>query len=265
MARFGFSFFDSGVRLDSFDAQPHSYMRDLSSFLRNPFDDDGISINQLVAFSTDHLQRLISNNPSGELDARITATTSSLNLVEDCVTDDQGRLGIRKARKKAKDDFRADSIPPEVQRIEAGFIAAFGADSTILLEALPKGRTIFQTCRDDQMEVHLQTLLTAATTHAASLAPATVTQATNLKNNWAALHAASESSTGGKTTTEEGKKMARENLQLMLFLTLLKLAEMFPRQPDKLNLYMQQHLLENSTSPEEPTPPAPPAPPPPGP
>jgi hypothetical protein len=47
----------------------------------------------------------------------------------------------------------------------------------------------------------------------------------------------------------------------MLFLNLLKLAEMFPRQPDKLNLYMQQHLLENPSAPEDPeAPPAPPTP-----
>jgi len=264
MARWGFAFFDSGVRFDSPDAHPTT-MRTLATFLTNPFDDDGISINELVAFSTDHRQRLIANNPSGVLDARITALASALTLVEDCVTDDHGRLGIRKARKQAKDDFRADTIPPEVERIEAGFIAAFGVASTILLEALPNGRNIFNTCRDDQMEVHLQTLRNAATTHAASLAPATVTQATNLNNNWATLYTASESATGGKTTTQEGKKLARENLQLMLFLNLLKLAEMFPRQPEQLNLYMQQHLLENPESPEEPTPPAPPAPPPPGP
>jgi hypothetical protein len=36
---------------------------------------------------------------------------------------------------------------------------------------------------------------------------------------------------------------------------------MFPRQPEKLNLYMQQHLLENPPAPEEPEPPTPPAPP----
>ena len=44
----------------------------------------------------------------------------------------------------------------------------------------------------------------------------------------------------------------------MLFLNLLKLAEMFPRQPEKLALYMMQHLLENPESPEEPQPPPPP-------
>jgi hypothetical protein len=46
----------------------------------------------------------------------------------------------------------------------------------------------------------------------------------------------------------------------MLFLNLLKLAEMFPRQPEKLSLYMMQHLLENPSSPEEPEPPVPPTP-----
>ena len=259
MARWGFAFFDSGVRFDSPDAHPTS-MRTLSTFLENPFDDDGISMAELVAFSTDCLQRLIANNPGGELTPHITAITSSLSVVVDCVTQDQGKLGIRKASKMAKDNFRAEIIPSEVKRIEAGFIAAFGADSTVLLEALPQGRNIFNTCRDDQVETHLLTLHAAATTHAASLAPATVTLATNLKNNWATIYAASEGSTGGKTTTQEGKKLARENLQQMLFLCLLKLAQMFARQPEKLSLYMQQHLLENPESAEDPEPPTPPTP-----
>ena len=258
MARWNFAFFDSGVRWDSPDAHPTT-MRTLASFLQNPFDDPNISMAELIAFATDHLQRLSANNAGGELTTHIAALTSSLATVEDCVTDDQGRLGVRKARKQAKDDFRLQ-IPADVKRIEAGFIAAFGADSPVLLEALPQGRTLFNTCRDDQVEVHLQTLLDAATTHQASLAPATLTLATTLKNNWVTIYQASEASTGSKTVTQEGKKLARENLQLMLFLNLLKLAEMFPRQPEKLALYMMQHLLENPSAPEEPTPPVPPTP-----
>jgi len=258
MARFGFAFFDSGVRFNQPDAHPTT-MRTLASFLQNPFDDPNISMAELIAFATDHLQRLSANNAGGELTTHIAALTSSLATVEDCVTDDQGRLGVRKARKQAKDDFRLQ-IPADVKRIEAGFIAAFGADSPVLLEALPQGRTLFNTCRDDQVEVHLQTLLDAATTHQASLAPATLTLATTLKNNWVTIYQASEASTGSKTVTQEGKKLARENLQLMLFLNLLKLAEMFPRQPEKLALYMMQHLLENPSAPEEPTPPVPPTP-----
>ena len=250
------------MHFNSPDAHPTT-MRALASFLQNPFDDKAISMAELGAFTTDHLQRMIANNPGVELTTRIAATTSALGQVEDCVTDDQGRLGIRMARKQAKDNYRTEVIPLGVERVQAGFVAAFGADSPILLEALPNGRNIFNTCRDDQVEVHLQTLLNAATTHSASLAPATVTLATDLKNNWVTIYTASEDSTGSKTVTQEGKKMARENLQLMLFLNLLKIAEMFPRQPEKLSLYMMQHLLENPSSPDEPEPE--PEPPPPGP
>lgn len=228
-------------------------MRSLASFLQNPFDDPQISMAELLAFATDHHQRLLANNTGGQFDDRIAPLNSAITRVEECVTDDWGRLGLRKARKKAKDDFRAQ-IPAEVKRIEAGFIAAFGADSPRVLEALPQGRTVFQNCRDDQMESHLQTLQNATTVHQASLAPATVTLATNLKTNWVTLYHASEASTGSKTTTQQGKKQARENLQLILFLNLLQIAEIFPRQPEKLALYMQQHLLKNPSAPKDPKP-----------
>ncbi len=98
------------------------------------------------------------------------------------------------------------------------------------------------------------------TAHVADLGAALVTTVTGLLSEWQAVYANSESSGGAATTSQEGKKLARENLQLMLFLNLLKLAEMFARQPEKLNLYMQQSLLEETTAPEE-EPPAPPTPP----
>ncbi|MBI5684171.1 MAG: hypothetical protein HZC54_03735 [Verrucomicrobia bacterium] len=49
----------------------------------------------------------------------------------------------------------------------------------------------------------------------------------------------------------------------MLFLNLLKIAEVFPRQPEKLDLYMQQSLLQQrrpsqQAPPSAPQPPAPP-------
>ena len=259
MARFDFSFLDSGIRFDTPDAQPSSTMRNLSRFLDNPFDDKDISIAELIAFTTDHLERMIANNTGGELSVRITATSQSYDVVADCVTDDQGKLGIRMARKQAKDNFRK-SLPAAVTKLVAAVIAQYGDGSPEVTECVPNGRSIFSSCRDDQVEVHLQTLVNAITAHQADLGAPLVTAATNLKTAWVTIHTASEASTGGKTTTEEGKKLARENLQLMLYLNLVKLMEMFPRQPEKLALYMQQHLLENPSSGEEPEPPAPPPP-----
>ncbi|MBL9115949.1 MAG: hypothetical protein JNJ83_13160 [Verrucomicrobiaceae bacterium] len=239
-------------------------MRKLALFLENPFDARGISLAELVGFSTDHLQRMSANNAGGELNARIAATTSALTLLGDTVTDDQGLLGIRMARKQTKDDFRTNTVPGMVARIEGGITSALGAGSSVHTEALPMGRSIFTNCRDDQLATHLETLLNAVTTHQASLSAATVSQASNLLSTWNTIYQNSEAATGNKTTSEAEKRLARENLQLMLYLNLVKLMEMFPRQPEKLPLYMMQHLLENPESPdeeeEEPPPPTPPGP-----
>ena len=259
MARWGFAFFDSGVRFDQPDAHPTT-MRNLSRFLENPFDDDGIGIAKLIAFSTDCLQRMIANNPSGELSVRITAITSSLGQVTDCVTDDQTKLGVRKARKMAKDAFRK-SIPDNVAKIIATVTAEYGQGSPEVTECVPSGRSVFSDCQDDEVSGHLDTLINGVTAYQATLGAPLVTKATALKTAWVTVYNASETSTGQKTTTELEKKLARENLQLMLFLTLLKLAEMFPRQPEKLALYMQQSLLEVPPTEEEPEPPVPPTPP----
>ena len=248
MARFDHAFFDSGARWDAPDAPINSTMRDLTRFLDNPFDDRGISVDELLAFTTDHLQRMISNNAGGELSGRITATTSALQLVEDCVTDT--KLAIRKSRKQAKEAFRA-SLPESIGRIAGAVMNKFGQNSVEMTECLPHGRSIFSTCRDDKVENNLQTTINGLTAHQAVLGAQVVADAIALKAAWMTVYTASEDATGGKTTTQEGKKLARENLQLMLFLNLLKLAEMFPRQPDKLKLYMQQHLLENPASPPD--------------
>jgi hypothetical protein len=44
----------------------------------------------------------------------------------------------------------------------------------------------------------------------------------------------------------------KSSLQLQLFLNLLKLGRLFPRQPEILSTYMQQHLLENPHIPRQP-------------
>ncbi|MBL9155753.1 MAG: hypothetical protein JNK37_24970 [Verrucomicrobiales bacterium] len=225
-------------------------MRDLSKFFVPPFDDKKISLARQIAFSTDHLQRMSANNPGGELTDRITATTSALNLVVDCFGDNETKLAQRASAKLVKDNFR-QTIPGEVARIMGAVVAAYGDGAPQVLECCPHGRAVFSQCRDDEVQTHLNTLLTGVTAHAADLGAAVVTRATNLVNAWLTIYGASEASTGAQTTTQEGKNLARENLNLMLFLNLLTLAMMFPRQPEKRDLYMRQDLLEIPEGEEE--------------
>ena len=102
----------------------------------------------------------------------------------------------------------------------------------------------------------MRTLATGLMAHSAELGPEPANNVGGLLSTWLAIYSASESSTGAKTTTQAGKAQARLNLQLELFFNLLEIAKNSPRQPEKLDLYMQQTLLEDHPA-EEPEPPTP--------
>ena len=236
-------------------------MRILSRFLEVPFDDIGIGLGKLVRFTLDHIQRMIANNVGHELDTRITATQGALTLVLSHATDDETKLALRKAHNQTKTDFRV-ALPGKVAMSAAAITAKYGPASVVMTECFPLGRSIFSTSPIGDLAKHLETLQNGITAHAADLGPQVVADTAALVTGWAAVHAASEIADGAKISTQEAKQLARENLQLMLFLNLLKIAEMYARQPEKLALYMQQSLLENHPAqPDEPTPPAPTPPP----
>lgn len=258
---------DSGARYDEPDnvvPLRSSYMIDLHRFLENPFDDSGISIDELLAFTTDQQQRFIANNPGAVFTARIAATATALTGVSNAFTDDQTKLGLRKARKQAKDAFR-ETLPENVAKIYGVITSKFGTKGPEVAECFPQGRKVFSDATDDLITNHLQTLINGVAAHTAQLGAPVVTDATALLTAWTAVYTTSESSGGAKATTQAAKNAARAALQLELFKNLLTLALTFPRQPAQLDVYMQQALLEDH--PIAPTPPTPPAPtpPPPGP
>jgi hypothetical protein len=230
-------------------------------FFRNPFDDDGISLDELSAYTTDNLGRMIANNPGAFLNARITATTVAFTALETCVDDDQAKLGLRKARVMLKDQYRT-TLPGHLEYIEAAIRATYkGAADAPVLECFPQGRTIFAKCTDDHLNNHLSTLvtqLTALTVPNGPMPNSALGDAGGLQSTWLALYGASESSSANKTATEEGKRTTRTALQLELFRNLLFLALTFPKEPEKAALYMRQSLLEDHPSeeeePENPTP-----------
>jgi len=263
------AFFDSGARFDSgicydepvITTKPKpTHMRDLHIWLTNPFDDPNISMAELLGFTSDHLQRMMAN-PLPALAARITDTNTALGGVSGAFTDDESTLGLRKARKKAKNDYRT-ALVPRVGAIALKVQAQFGEGAAEFVECFPHGRTIFSTCPDDEVENNLDVLIAGVTAHTPPLAAQVLTDATAIKTGWTAVFAPSESAGAAKTTTIAAKNAARYALQLELFKNLLALATLFPRQPEQLDLYMQPTLLlPHTQSPATPTPAPTPTPP----
>jgi hypothetical protein len=234
-------------------------MRDLHVYLTNPFINSGSSQAELLAFTTDHLQRMTAN-PLVILTPRIAPTTAALTAFSSTLSADDTKLGQRKASKQAKNDYRKD-LPKNVGKIAVKVEAQYGEGSPEFNECFPFGRTIFTKCPDDMLANHLQTLINGVTAHQADLGAPVVTDATALLTGWNAVYAPSETASGNKTGTQDAKNAARTALAQELFINLQALSQYFPDQPEKLDLYMQPSLLDPHThAPAEPTPPAPPAP-----
>lgn len=233
------------------------YMRDLHKWLEIPFNDPGISMDELLSFTTDNIQRMTANNTGTMFTARIAATIAALTGVAGAFTDDKTKLGLRKARKMAKDSFRG-SLPANISSLASVVIGKYGMNSTVLVECFPDGRGIFNQCADDQVANHIQICLTALTAHVADLGAPVVASATALLAAWNGVYNESETSSGGKTATEAEKRAARAALQMELFKNLLTIALNFPGVPEQLDTFMQQTLLMDH--PQQPTPPTPPPP-----
>jgi uncharacterized protein YgfB (UPF0149 family) len=219
---------------------------DLHKYLTNPFNDPNISLDELVAFGTDHLARLIANNPTAVFAARITATTTALNGVSGAFTDDKTKLALRKSKKQAKENFRA-ALPAAIGKIYGAVQAQFGDAGVQMTECFPQGRTVFTQCPDGALAGELQTVINGVTDYQAQLGAPVVAAATALLTGWTAVFQTSETSTGNKSTTQLAKNNARLALQLELFKNLLTLALNFPDQPAQLDVYMQQSLLSPHT------------------
>jgi len=232
-----------------------THMRDLHIYLTNPFDDPHISMAELLAFTPDHIQRMTSSNPT-LFAARLTATSTALTGVENAFTDDETKLGLRKARNLAKNNFRA-ALPAGIGKVAVAVEDKYGEKSPEFVECFPRGRTVFSSCTDDKLASELEAVINGVTALQPALGQQPVTDATALLTGWNAVFSPSGVAVGTKTTTQKAKSTARAALQLELFKNLLTIAQQYPRQTEMLDLYMQQSLLEPHTQSTTTPPPAP--------
>lgn len=244
---------DSGLHMDELIppvVRRHTKKGTMLNFHRiflNPFEDKEISFTETLSYASVSLQRMIANNPGAALAARITATTAALTGLEGGVSDDLTKAALQKAKTDAKDTFR-EVLPANIAKIHGAVVAAFGVDSSPLIECFPQGRTIFSSCRDEQLNNHLQQLVNCITPMQAQVGLPAIAAAGALVTNWTTLYAAQGTAKGAKSQSAEMRDQARATLRLELFTNLLTLALMFPGDTDKCDLYCPQHLLRGPQS-----------------
>lgn len=229
-------------------------MIQLSRYFRIPFSDPAISLNELIAFATDNLQRLIANNPGAVFNNLINGTTTALATLSTCSTDDQTKLAIRKAAKLAKDTFRK-ALLENIRPVYGALLNKFNDPSPQMTTCFPLGRSIFQTETDDTLRNRLETLVNGLATLIPVMGSEAHGIASSLLSTWIGLYSASETASGTKTATQLEKNTARAILEKQLTINLLAVAQQHVGNEAMADTYFQQHLLEDPAAPEDPAPP----------
>jgi len=200
-------------------------------------------LDKFLAFTTDHLERMRSDDAGGLLATRIAATAAALEAVNSHAIADMSTLGQRKARKAMMRSFRK-ALPANIAAISGVVIGKYGLKAPELTQCFPQGRTMLARCSDDTLSSHLRTLIAALTARQAVLGAEVVAQAELLQTKWQSVYDESELSSAKKASAEKAQRDARSALQLELFLNLLTIVQAFPRQPEAVKRYMRQSLLK---------------------
>lgn len=217
-------------------------MKDISGYMDNPFASAHYGLPSLMAFATDHYQRLKANNPGGIWDARIAATAAALADINSTETNHLMGLGLRKASKAGKAKFRRE-LRGKLGQIHATMWARYGLRSPEITAVFGKSRGRMARTVDDRLKEDLMVVAEGVVARAADLGATVVAQAQNLLADWTTVWQASEAAAGAKSAAQQAKRSARAALQRELFRNLLAIAAQFPGEREKLKLYMQKSLL----------------------
>lgn len=228
-------------------------MFDLYRVFMNPFDDEDISLEDLLSYAPAHLGAMTSNNPGGQLDGAIATTDTLLTELGGSVTDETVQLGVQKARTKAKETFRA-GLSNELSKLHGAALAKYGRKGAAMLEIFPGGLDAFNISSDDSLGKKLDALAVALGNRTADLGTEPKTQALALAAAWEGIYGAATTGKAGKGAAADERRAAGKALRGQLFKNLLTLAGMFPNQREKADLYCPQHLLEDAPPAKKPEP-----------
>jgi hypothetical protein len=229
-------------------------MLDLKRYLSNPFDSKEISIDELVAFTADHLGKLTGQNPGGVFNEAIAATDALFTALSGTISAEDTAGAIRQARTAATTAKR-EAIFEKLSQLEGLIHARFPRTSATYVELLPGGLKEFREATLDALNGKLVALLARLAPYAATIGTADVAGLTTLQGEWATLRGEHVTKKGVSTDAAGNRREAADALREQLFDNLLAIARHEKGQPEKLGLYMQQSLLEDATqAAEEPAP-----------
>lgn len=217
----------------------------LTFYAESPFENSRINESNLISYTTDHLERMrAATLPGNPLSERIEMTRSAYKAFQDTVNADMGAYARRKGAKQRKRNFRVKQLREHLQRFE-GIMRWSRRDlpGNPVLLLFPQGRDAVPKVNDDLLKIELKRIADTLRDSQPAVPPEVVAEADALLAEWLEIHAASEQSTAVKSKAEEDKRAARKTLAWELYLNILEIARLFPKDKRAIERFSVQSLV----------------------
>ena len=235
-------------------------MQNLKAFFKNHFNTPQISDDKLKKFTEDHLQKLISNNASGEFDTIITDTTSAYQTYYGAISDEGARFALQQALTKAMNNT-VEAFKKAVSQKEGIIRGTFGKDAPAYQEFFPFGVGEYTHAKLAEMERLIDQFLTAVNAHVAELGIPFVTEFQNYKSAYMSAREAQLLKKAEVTDLKSASTVKRDVVEVQLMKNLLTVAGMYIGKEEMCNDFFDQSIIRSGSSDngeeEEPTPPTP--------
>ena len=225
-------------------------MKYLLAWFQNPFYDKKLSLTQDSSYAAEQYRRIVASSPGPALQACVVSGTAALNAMENATTDTLEKLGLQKFRTRTKTAFRR-ALPINLARIYSAAVISFGPHGAELVTLFPQGREIFGTCRDEQLNNHLEQLAASLVPYTEQVGQPALTLANGLVSTWDNLYHAQGDAKGTKKLTDAELKALRKTLKDELYRTHLNLALEYFLDPDRGATFCPVELLQNRATPLE--------------
>jgi hypothetical protein len=248
---------DMSLRLDAADPVLTStinqrrkhHMQNLQDYFVIAFADPNTAFTRLLTFGARSLGRLSKSNPGNIFDTIIAATTTALSNAESGVTDLGAKAAIKLAKTEVKDNFR-EALSPIIRRIYGSLAGVYGDPAPELTECFPQGRTVFHTCKDEELNNKLGQLVACLANKTVDAGIKTLAQAQ--LTNWNAIYTAQGEAKDDVEVTADSQDAKRAALALQLYKNVLTVALQFPGDFAKCDYYFPQQYLRRPSAPATP-------------
>lgn len=230
-------------------------MMDLHRFFLNPFEDKVISIDELVAFTADHLARLSARNDGEAYNSMIAATAPAFEALSGHITDTATESALRKARTAATQATRAE-LHGALSALEALAHARLSRGSPAYLELFPGGLQAFREAPVDGLGTLLDALLANLENHKDTLGAADVEALSALAARWKTIRGEQLTTKAGAASAADQRRAASAALRRQLYQNLLTLALQANAGEETAREFFTQALLEDPSRAKDPAEPA---------